>query len=132
MEHSWASVTANQILIRAVEVGARNLILANVELTWVQELSVPRTFYTSVRVRTILDHLEKNGSGLDLPAEVQLVLSLHKLWEANPFVAQFIINMEEARNKLVCDQLPITDNMLVSFATYMFLKSNSFPRNRPI
>ena len=132
MEHSWASVTANQILIRAVEVGARNLILANVELTWVQELSVPRTFYTSVRVRTILDHLEKNGSGLDLPAEVQLVLSLHKLWEANPCVAQFIINMEEARNKLVCDQLPITDNMLVSFATYMFLKSNSFPRNRPI
>ena len=65
MEHRWAVRTANQSRIRVVKVGARNLILANVELTWVQELSVPGTFYTGVPVRTILDHLEKDGSGLD-------------------------------------------------------------------
>ena len=35
MEHSWAPGTANQSRIRAVEVGARNLILAKVESTWV-------------------------------------------------------------------------------------------------
>ena len=29
-------------------------------------------------------------------------------------------------------QLPITDNMLAAFATYMMLKNNSFPRNRPV
>ena len=33
MEHSWTAGTANQSRIRAVEVGARNLILANVEST---------------------------------------------------------------------------------------------------
>ena len=58
----------SQIRIRAVEVGAQNLILANVELTWVQELSVPGTFYTGVPVRNIIDHLEKHGSGLNRPA----------------------------------------------------------------
>ena len=57
MEHSWAAGTSNQSRIRAVEVGAQNLILANVELTWVQELSVPGTFYTRVPVQTIPDHL---------------------------------------------------------------------------
>ena len=31
MEHSWAAGTANQIRIHVVEVGAQNLILANVE-----------------------------------------------------------------------------------------------------
>ena len=47
-------------------------------------------------------------------------------------MAQFIINMEEAQKKLVRVQLPITDNMLAAFSTYMLLKSNSFPRNRPV
>ena len=50
MEHSWAAGTANQSRIRAVEVGARNLILTNVESTWVQELIKPGTFFTSVPV----------------------------------------------------------------------------------
>ena len=105
MEHRWAVRTANQSRIRVVKVGARNLILANVELTWVQELSVPEMFYNSVLVRAILDHLDKDGSGLDRPAVVELILGLHKLWEANPCVAQFIINMKEAQNNLVRAQL---------------------------
>ena len=57
MEHSWAAGTANQSRICAVDVGARNLILANVELKWVQELSTPGTFHTDVLVITILNHL---------------------------------------------------------------------------
>ena len=40
--------------------------------------------------------------------------------------------MEEAQNKSVQAQLPITDNMLTAFATYMLLKANSFPRNCPV
>ena len=47
-------------------------------------------------------------------------------------MAQFIINMEEAQKKSVRAQLPIMDNMLDDFATYMLLKSNSFPCNRPV
>ena len=63
---------------------------------------------------------------------IELILCLHKLWEADARVAQFIINMEEAQNKSVRAQLPITDNTLAAFATYMLLKSNSFPCNRPV
>ena len=33
--------------------------------------------------------------------------------------------------KSVRTQLPISNNMLAAFATYMLLKSHSFPRNRP-
>ena len=40
--------------------------------------------------------------------------------------------MEEAQKKLVRTQLSIIDNMLAAFATYMILKTNSFPRNRPV
>ena len=43
---------------------------------------------------------------------------------------KFIINMEDAQKKSVCAQLPITDNVLAAFATYMLLKTNSFPHNR--
>ena len=47
-------------------------------------------------------------------------------------MAQLIIKMEEAQKKSVRAQLPIPDNMLAAFATYMLLKSNYFPRNRPV
>ena len=93
LEHSWTAGTANQSCFRAIEVGVRNLILANVEPTWVKELSVPGTLYTSVTVRAILNHLKKDGTGFDRPAGVELILGLHKLWEADPYVGQFIINM---------------------------------------
>ena len=63
---------------------------------------------------------------------VELILGLHKLWEDDPRVAQFIINMEEAQNKSVCAQLPITDNMLAAFTAYILLKTNYFPRNCPV
>ena len=62
---------------------------------------------------------------------MELILSLHKLWESDPRVAQFIINMEEDQKKLVRAQPPISDNMLAAFATYMLLKSNSFPCKCP-
>ena len=60
---------------------------------WVKELSVPSTFYTSVTVRAILDHLKEDVTGLDRPAGVELILGLYKLWEADPRISQFIINM---------------------------------------
>ena len=47
-------------------------------------------------------------------------------------MAQFIINMEEAQKKSVRAQLLITDNMIAAFATYILLKSNSFPPNHPV
>ena len=47
-------------------------------------------------------------------------------------MTQFIINMKEAQKKSVRAQLPIRDNMLANFATYMLLKSNYFPCNRPV
>ena len=44
------------------------------------------------------------------------------------------INYHHGRilEKLVRAQLPITDNMLAAFATYMLLKSNSFPCYLPV
>ena len=80
LKHSWAAGTANQSHICAIKVGARNLILANIKPMWVKYLSVPGTFYTRVAVQAILDHLEKDGTGLDRPAGMELIISLHKLW----------------------------------------------------
>ena len=132
LKNSWAAGTANQSRIPAIEVGVRNLILANVEPTWVKKLSAPGTFFTSAMLRATLDHLEKDGTGIGRPAGVELILGLHKLWEAKPRVRQFIINMEEAQKKSARVQLPITDDMLAAFATFMLLKSNTFLRDRPV
>ena len=93
LEHSWAAGTANQSRICAIEVGARNLVRYNVEMTWVKEMSVPGTFYNSVAVRAILNHLEKDGTVLDRPAGMKLIFCLHTLWGGNLRVSQFIINM---------------------------------------
>ena len=64
-------------------------------------MSVPGTSYTSVSIHVILDHHEKDRTGLDRPASLKLILGLHKLWEADPRVSKFIINMKEAKKKLV-------------------------------
>ena len=121
LEHIWAAGTDNQSRICAIKVGERNLILANVEPTWVKELSVPGTFYTSITFRAILVHLEKDRTGLGRPTGMKLILGLHKMWEAEPRVSQFIINMEEAQKKSVRAQLPITDDMLVALSNFMLL-----------
>ena len=81
--------------------GARKLILVNVDETWYKTLSTPGTFYTSVAVHALLNHLERDGNGLDRPAGVDIILGLHKLRDADPCVSQFIIAMEEAQKKLV-------------------------------
>ena len=81
--------------------GARKLILDNVDKTWYKTMSAPGTFYISVAVRLLLNHLERNGTGLNRPAGVDIILSLHKLWDVDPHVSQFIIAMEEAQKTLV-------------------------------
>ena len=40
LENIWVAGTANQSHIRAIEVGARNIIPANFKLTWFKELSI--------------------------------------------------------------------------------------------
>ena len=109
----------------------RNFILDNVETMWVKELSIPGTFYTSVTVRAILDHLEKDGTGLNRNEGVGLIFSLHRLWEADPRVSQFIINMEEAQKKSVRAQLPITNNMLADSPPLHALEGQHLPTRPP-
>lgn len=131
MEHEWAAGTRNQRRIRAIEVGARKLILDNVDETWYRTLSAPGTFYTGVTVRALLNHLESDGTGLDRPAGVDIILGLDRLWDADPRVSQFIIAMEESQKKSVRAKLPISDDLLAAFATSMLLRADSFARNRP-
>ena len=89
-----ASGAANQKHIHAVELGARNLILANFESTWVQELCNTFTLFTSIFPCKILDRLSNHAGGLDFTVGVDIILGLNKLWERDPWVNQFIINME--------------------------------------
>ena len=93
MEHEWTMGTRNQRRIHAMEVGAHKLVLNNVDKTWYKTLCAPGTFYTGV----FLGHLKLDGTGIDRPARVEIILSLHQMWNADPRVSQFIIAMEEAQ-----------------------------------
>ena len=84
MEHVCKAGTDNKNRIRAVEVGAHNLIIANVKAMWIQELRHPYTFFTAVPPRDLLNDLAKFSTGLDCPAGVELILSLHKIWDSDP------------------------------------------------
>ena len=108
MEHEWTAGTRNQRSIHSIEVGARKLILDNVDETWYKTLSAPSTFYTGVTVLVLLDHLELNGTGLDRPSGVDIILYLHQMWDADPRVSHFIVAMEEVRKKLVRAKLPVS------------------------
>ena len=70
MKHEWTAGTQNQHRIGAIKVGARKLVLDNVDETWYKTLCAPGTFYTGVTVRALLDHLELDGTGLDRPVGV--------------------------------------------------------------
>ena len=84
LEVIWKTDTDNQKRIRAVKVGARSLIIANMDATWIAEMRNPHTFFTKVTPRELLCHLAKYGGGLNHPAGVELILSLHKLWDSDP------------------------------------------------
>ena len=79
----------------------------------------------------LLNHPEPNGTGFDRPAGLNIILDLHKLWDTNPRVSQFIIATEEAQKNLMRPKLPILGNMLVVFTTSMLLWADSFSRNHP-
>ena len=117
MEHKWTADTRNQCHIHVIEVGERNLIVYKVDETRCKDLSAPVTMYTGVLVRKLLNHLERDCIGLNRPASVDVILNLHKLWDANPRISQFIISMEEAQKKMVQAKLLILDDMLVVFIT---------------
>ena len=91
----------------------------------------PHTFFTTAPTQDLLDHLAKFGTGLNRPFGVELIPSLHKIRDSDPRIYQFIINMEDAQNKSDRANLPITDNMLAVFATYMLLKSGYLPLDFP-
>ena len=67
MEHKWTAGTRNQRRIRAIKVGARKLVLDNVNETWYKTLCAPGTFYTSVTVRALLDHLGSTAPASPAP-----------------------------------------------------------------
>ena len=129
LQHMWATGAANQNRIRAVELGARNLILASVKSTWVQELRNTFTLFASVSPCEVLNHLSDHTGGLDRTSGVEIILGLNRLWESDMRVNEFIINTEEAQKKSVRAILTITNNMLAAFATYMLMKAGSFPRD---
>ena len=117
LEVIWKYETDNQNRICAVEVGACSLIIVIVEAMCITELSNWQIFFTKVTPRDILDHLAKYRGGIYRPTFVQLILILHKLWDSDPRMNQFIIKMEEVQQKSVRGKLPISDNMLAAFAT---------------
>ena len=99
MEHKWTTGTQNQRRIHTIEVGACKLVLENVNETWYKTPSAPRTFYTGISVHMFLNHLDLDGTGLDRPAGVEIILGLHQLWDTDPCVSQFILAMEETQKK---------------------------------
>ena len=66
-----------------MELGAQNLILANVKSTWVQELRNTFTLFTGVLPREILGHISDHAGGPECTAGMEVILGLNRMWESD-------------------------------------------------
>ena len=115
---------------------ARKFVLSKVEDTWVRELKHPKSFYTKVPVRAIIEHLQDGCRGLHVVDAIKLRREMEAYHESAPDVFQYINMLEDgmdkaeriAKSKNPQARKPIVDDDLLAIATAAHIGLQQFPR----
>ena len=113
----------------AAEEGIKTVIYATVEDTWIKALCDAVTFYNNVTGYDMFEHLRTNSGGLhdvdlaSLPAEM-----LH-YYEKAASIPEFILELENSREKLARGGVPMPDATLLSTAHAQVMASLQFPED---
>jgi hypothetical protein len=86
-------------LWKAAKDGCKKLIRAAVEEVYINELKDGTTFFHKVKARNLLEHLEKNSTGLHALNIVALRTNMLLLYKNAASMPDFILTMEEAQKK---------------------------------
>ncbi len=98
------------------------------EEVYINKLKDGTTFFHKVFVCDLLEHLEKNSTGLHALDIVALHLNMLLLYKNAVSMPDFILAMEEAQKKEKCTELPILDIELAMCAATSVLQLGNYKK----
>ena len=99
-----------------------------VDEIWYRDLRHPRSFYTNVTAKKLIDHLDANCGGLHPSELVNLPTEMMGYYAEADGIPEYINMLEEAQRKLARANLPMSNDQLLAIASTAVLASEHFPR----
>ncbi len=115
-------------LWKAAKDGCKKLIRAAVEEVYINKIKDGTTFFHKVKAQDLLEHLEKNSTGLHALDIIALRTNMLLLYKNAASMPDFILTMEEAQKKAKRAELPILDIELAMYAATSVLQSGDYKK----
>eukprot|EP00804_Cyclotella_cryptica_P018733 CCRYP_007225-RA/>CCRYP_007225-RA protein AED:0.88 eAED:0.42 QI:0/-1/0/1/-1/1/1/0/215 len=93
---------------------------------WYHDLLHNRSFYTHVKAKQLLSHLDDNCGGRHPSKLVNLPINTLGFYATADGIPEYINMLEAAQRKLVQANLPMSDDQLLAIASTAVLASNHF------
>jgi hypothetical protein len=113
---------------KTVEDGCKMLIRAAVEEVYINKCKDGTTFFHKVYMRGLLEHQEKNSTGLHALNIVEFRSNMLLLYKHAASMPDFILAMEEAQKKAKRAELPILGIKLAMYATTSILQLGNYKK----
>jgi hypothetical protein len=108
--------------------GCKKLICATVEEVYINKLKDGTMFFHEVFAHDLLEHLEKNLTGLHALNILALRSKMLLLYKNAASMPDFILAMEEVQKKEKCAKLLILDIKLAMYTTPSMLQSGDYKK----
>jgi hypothetical protein len=113
---------------KAAKDSCKKLIRTAVKEVYINEPKDGTTFFYKVNARELLEHLEKNSTGLHALDIVALRTNMLLLYKNAASMPDFILMMGEAQKKAKQAKLPILDIALAMYAATSVLQSGDYKK----
>jgi hypothetical protein len=113
---------------KTAEDGCKKLIRAIMEEVYINELKDGTTFFHNTCARDLLEHLEKNFTGLHALDIATLHSNMLLLYKNTASMPDFILAMEEVQKKAKRAELPILNIKLPMYATMTVLQLGDYKK----
>ena len=110
------------------ERGVCNFIISVVSETYIRDLCHAKYFYTKVKPKEMLAHLQSTCGGLHALDVLALQEKMHNAHNDSEGIPEYINTLEDGRDKAARAGSPISNNMLVIIATKAMLTTEQYPR----
>ena len=107
----------------AAERGTRQFIMTILADTYIRKLKSPKFYYTRVKPKDFLNHLQSMCGGLHALEVLPLQEEMHNAHKDSDGIPEHINTLEDGRDKAERAGAPITDNILMIIATKAMLTS---------
>jgi hypothetical protein len=112
----------------AAEQGTRQFIMTLVADTYIRELKSPKLYYTRVKPKELLNHLQSMCGGLHTFDVLSLQDKMYNAHKDSDGIPEYINTLEDGQEKSEQAGAPITDTMLMIISTKAMLTSEQVPR----